>query len=536
MQPDRAERVAKIVERALDIDEKARASLIADLCGPDTGLREEVASLLAFQDKATDFIEKPAYQFAAEAIVDLDAGELKAGELIGDYEIVSLIGEGGMGEVYLAEDAKLGRKVAIKLLKFGLASAHILRRFQQEERILAGLTHPNIARLYGGAVTANGLPYFVMEYVDGPRLDDYCRDHQLSIPQQLELFRKICAAVSYAHQHLVIHRDIKPANIRMTTDGEPKLLDFGIAKLLDPEANVPDMTMTFAAVMTPQYASPEQAHGEAMTTASDVYSLGVVLYELLTGQKPYKIDSRTPGAVARAIAEQEPTKPSTAIAKRGDNSKVEIRNSKFLKGDLDNIVLKALRKEPERRYGSVGQFSDDIRRYLEGRPVIARKDTLGYRTSKFVRRNKITVAAAALVLLAIISALIVSLWEARNAARQRDLAQQEKLRGEQINDFLQSILAAASPEEKGKDATVLEVLQDATQRIDAEFAKQPDLKAQALLTIGSTYNSLGNIVEAEESTSGSIEPQPAALRRRQRHHFGKHDFVRYATAQQRRRN
>ena len=268
-----SERVADIVESALECDLSGRAQFFEQACHGDVDLRKEVESLLRFAEKATDFIEKPAYEIAAErtpkffaspdhfGIID-DSGERKAGEKLGEYKILSLIGEGGMGEVYLAEDTTLRRRVAIKLLKFGLGTTNIIRRFQQEERILAGLSHSNIAQLHGGAVTQAGLPYFVMEYVDGARLDDYCRDLQLSISQRLTLFRKICAAVSYAHQNLVIHRDIKPANIRVTSDGEPKLLDFGIAKLLDSEAPmVGEATMTFAAVMTPEYASPEQVRG-----------------------------------------------------------------------------------------------------------------------------------------------------------------------------------------------------------------------------------------------------------------------------------
>ena len=348
------------------------------------------------------------------------AGELTAGEQLGDYKIISLIGEGGMGEVYLADDTKLGRKVAIKLLKLGLGTASFVRHFHQEERILAGLAHPNIAQLYGGDVTSKGLPYFVMEYVQRARLDDYSRSKQLSIPERLSLFRKICSAVSFAHHRLVIHRDLKPANIRVTGEGEPKLLDFGIAKLLDPTTSEIEQTMTFAAVMTPDYASPEQVRGETMTTASDVYSLGVVLYELLTGQKPYKIDKRSPTAVARAVTDQEPTKPSTAVA-RSQTS--EARGQKILRGDLDNIVLKALRKEPERRYASVGEFSEDIRRHLEGRPVIARKDTLGYRTSKFVARNKIAVAATALIILSLIGGIATTGWQAHRANQQRARAE-----------------------------------------------------------------------------------------------------------------
>ena len=413
----RNERIADIVEQALEVEVGRRGPLLVELCGDDQELFVEVASLLHFQEKARNFIETPAVETVAELLADERTG-LQAGDTLDGYKIVSLLGEGGMGEVYLADDTSLGRKVAIKLLKYGLGTANLVRHFHQEEKILAGLTHPNIAQLYGGAVTANGLPYFVMEYVDGPRVDDYCRDKRLQISERLELFRKICSAVSYAHQRLVIHRDIKPANIRVTSEGEPKLLDFGIAKLVDPAASAIEQTMTFAAVMTPEYASPEQVRGENVTTASDVYSLGIVLYELLTGQKPYKIDNRTPGNVVRAITEQEPTKPSTAVAKGDGNIKIQIPNSKLLRGDLDNIVLMAIRKEPERRYVSVGQFAEDIRRHLEGRPVIARKDTVGYRTSKFVARNKIAVAAAALIVLTLIGGLITTAWQAHVANRR----------------------------------------------------------------------------------------------------------------------
>jgi serine/threonine protein kinase/DNA-binding SARP family transcriptional activator len=417
MQPERAERIAEIVERALEVEVGERGPLLVDLCGDDQELFVEVASLLHFQEKARDFIETPAVETAAELLADERTG-LRPGDSLNGYRIISLVGEGGMGEVYLAQDTKLERKVAIKLLKLGLGTANIIRHFHQEERILAGLTHPNIAQLYGGDVTRNGLPYFVMEYVEGARLDDYCRDQQLSIVDRLELFRKICSAVTYAHQHLVVHRDLKPANIRVTSEREPKLLDFGIAKLLDPATSAIEATMTLGAVMTPDYASPEQVRGENITTTSDVYSLGVILYELLTEQKPYKIDNRTPTAIGRAITDQEPTRPSAAAARHDGSSKSQTTNPKLLRGDLDNIVLRALRKEPDRRYGSVAQFSEDIRRYLEGRPVSARKGTFNYRASKFIKRNKVAVAAATLILLSLVAGILATTFEARRANRR----------------------------------------------------------------------------------------------------------------------
>ncbi|HEX8279772.1 MAG TPA: serine/threonine-protein kinase, partial [Chthoniobacterales bacterium] len=389
---NRAELVADLVEQALELEPAERINLLDAACADDDDLRAEVESLLKFQTPARAFIEAPAYEIAAESIV-ADDTELRVGEQVGDYKIVSLLGEGGMGEVYLAEDTALGRSVAIKLVKRTFGRANLLRQFRQEERILAGLNHPNIARLYGASVTEHDLPYFVMEYVEGERLDEYCRARQLSVRARLELFRKICAAVSYAHQRLVIHRDLKPGNIRVTPEGEPKLLDFGIAKLLGDESESAGQTITFAAVMTPEYASPEQVRGEQMTTASDVYSLGVVLYELLTGEKPYRPTSRRPDEIARAITETAPTRPSAAVK----HANGERRSEKSLRGDLDNIVLMAIRKEPERRYASVAQLSSDIQRHLDGLPVAARKDTWSYRTAKFVRRHKLAVAAAVLI-------------------------------------------------------------------------------------------------------------------------------------------
>lgn len=502
---ERAQRIAEIVEAALEREPAAWTAFLDESCGAETSLRSEVESLLRHQGEATDFIEAPAYQSNAEFLVE-EIGALKIGERFGEYRILSLLGEGGMGEVYLAEDATLGRKVALKLVKPGFGRANLLRHFRREERILASLTHPNVARLYGGAVTPDGVPYFVMEYVEGERLDSYCDAQQLTIRERLGLFRKICSAVSYAHQHLVIHRDLKPANIRVTAEGEPKLLDFGIARLLDDESVAgSEQTVTLTGAMTPDYASPEQLRGEAMTTASDVYSLGVILFELLTGQKPYRTKSRRIDEISRAIAEQEPTRPSTAIAKGAGNSKTKNPNPKLLRGDLDNIVLTAMRKEPARRYSSVGQFSDDIRRHLDGLPIIARKDTVGYRATKFIGRNRIAVSAAALVVAAVLAGLVVALWQAENARRQRDLAQRERLKAERISAFLQDILGAAAPEAKGIDVKVSDILGEASSRAKKELVNQPQVMADVLMTLGRTYISLGQYQPAEASLRAALE-------------------------------
>jgi tetratricopeptide (TPR) repeat protein len=394
MQPERAERIADLVERASELKDAERAAYLAQACGDESELRAEVEALLREEGFAANLMSTPAVEFGAELLRDeVAAGELNAGEMLDGYRIHSLLGEGGMGEVYLANDTHFGRQVAIKLIKQGFGTKEFIRRFRQEERILAALNHPNIARLYGGAVTQKGLPYFVMEYVEGIPLETYSAQHALGMRERLSLFRKVCAAVSYAHQNLVIHRDLKPANIRVTADGEPKLLDFGIARLLDPAtAETGNHTVTTTHAMTPSYASPEQRRGDRMTTASDVYSLGVVLYELLAGKRP-------------------------GVRKDGE------ADLQKLDADLDNIVFKALRLEPERRYSSVGQFSEDIRRYLEGLPVIARKDTFTYRTSKFVGRHKVGLALTSSVALLLISATVVATWEAHRANQERILAE-----------------------------------------------------------------------------------------------------------------
>jgi tetratricopeptide (TPR) repeat protein/tRNA A-37 threonylcarbamoyl transferase component Bud32 len=394
----------------------------------DDELRREVESLLQAHDQAGAFIDEPDRFFSSDSLGE-NGASFSPGEIIDRYRVIREIGRGGMGAVFLAEraDDQYQKQVAIKLIKRGMDTESVLRHFRNERQILAGFDHPNIARLFDGGTTESGLPYFVMEYVEGLPIDDYCNVHALSVVERLKLFREVCAAVSYAHRHLVIHRDIKRSNILITAEGAPKLLDFGIAKILQP-GDEPLATMTGMRLMTPEYASPEQARGQPVTTASDVYSLGVVLYELLSGRAPYKFPSQSPHEMARVITETEPKKPSTGIARSDGSSKSQIPNPKLLRGDLDNIVLMALRKEPERRYQSVEQFSEDIRRHLESRPVHARKDTFGYRSAKFMGRNKAALAAAALVLLILIGGIIAT-------SRQAHIATREKARAERrFND------------------------------------------------------------------------------------------------------
>jgi len=437
MTSERWKQIEAVFEQVLALPEAARADFFKRTCDGDEELRREVDSLLDSHARAGSFIDQRSQFFSGE-MLDEPGAAVEAGQLIGPYRVIREIGRGGMGAVYLAEraDEQYKKQVAIKLIKRGMDTDSVLRHFRNERQILASFDHPNIARLYDGGTTETGLPYFVMEYVEGLFINAYCEEHDLSVTERLKLFREVCAAVSYAHGHLVIHRDIKRSNILITAEGVPKLLDFGIAKILqEGDGAEPLATMTGLRLMTPEYASPEQVRGEPITTASDVYSLGVVLYELLTGQSPYRATSQSPNDVARAITDSEPLRPSTAVGSNRDQqlgpevsntrriSVSAIRNQKLLRGDLDNIVLMALRKEPRRRYQSVEQFSEDIRRHLEARPILARKDTVGYRTAKFVRRNSVATAAALLLLLSLLGGIIATTWQAQIAKAEKGRAE-----------------------------------------------------------------------------------------------------------------
>jgi serine/threonine protein kinase len=431
------QRVKDLVSDALERPESERAAFIAD-SGEDTTVRREAESMLA---ESVDRLEMCADDLQRVT----DSGALPAGRRIGAYAIIRELGRGGMGTVYLAEraDGAFQKQVAIKILKRGTDTNEVLRRFRAERQILARLHHSNIAALLDGGETEEGLPYFVMEYVDGKPITRYAHEHQLSVTDRLKLFRVVCSAIGFAHQNLVIHRDLKPSNVLVTNTGDLKLLDFGIAKLV--QESEPDVTLTVYRMMTPEYASPEQVKGESVTTVSDVYSLGVLLYELLTGERPYKLKTRAQDEINRAIREQQPDRPSTALARLGSGkAQSAVRNSKLLRGDLDNIVLKALRKEPERRYASVDQLSADIRRHLEGLPVRARKITVAYRASKFVQRYKFSVAAVLLLALALLVGSVATAWEAHVAwletkRAQRRFADLRKIANSLMFEFHDSI-------------------------------------------------------------------------------------------------
>jgi eukaryotic-like serine/threonine-protein kinase len=423
MTPEEWQRIRPILESALELDPSTRSKFLDGAC-PDASLRREVQSLIAVHERAGTNALEPgsALSLPAEEQVQF---RLPPGKRIGAYEIVEEIAVGGMGAVYRAirADGQYQQQVALKIVRSELGAESTAARFRNERQILASLDHHNIAKILDGGTTTDGLPYFVMEFIDGLPITDYCEQKKLTIDERLKIFRTVCSAVHYAHQHLVIHRDIKPRNILMTSDGVPKLLDFGIAKILDPSVVPGSAAVTLAGlwVMTPEYASPEQLRGEPITTASDVYSLGLVFYEILTGTRAYRFDGQMPHEVARIILETDPENPSTAV-RGGDrplagglHGASPEKLSKVLQGDLDNIVLKAIRKEPGQRYSSADQLSEDIRRHLEGLPVFARKSTFAYRCRKYVLRHRIGVTAAALILVSLVAGITLTLREARIA-------------------------------------------------------------------------------------------------------------------------
>jgi eukaryotic-like serine/threonine-protein kinase len=454
-------KIKEVFYQTLDLPEAEREDFLAQ---QNNSVRTEIRELIKANEQAEKFIAEPA-------VVEFGLnGKSLIGRKIANYTLLEIIGTGGMGTVFLAEKEGLEKKFAVKLIKRGMDTDEVLRRFKLEKQILARLEHPNIAPLLDGGMTDDGLPFLVMEYVEGVSIARFCDERELEIKERLKLFREVCSAVSYAHQNLIIHRDLKPSNILVTKDGTPKLLDFGIAKLLNPDGFEDTATTMQARMFTPEYASPEQLNGEPITTASDVYSLGVVLYELLSGQRPFQSNSRNYQEIVRQILTNEPVRPSVISNSRfqipdsradgetspnkgqktndeKQNSKFKIQNSKFLKGDLDNIILKALRKEPARRYNSVPEFSEDIRRHLAGLPVTATADTRVYRFSKFVQRHKSGVLVGALVSVLILSISAIAVRQSivatranrKSEERLKDIREVAKSLMTETNDSLQKI-------------------------------------------------------------------------------------------------
>jgi tetratricopeptide (TPR) repeat protein/tRNA A-37 threonylcarbamoyl transferase component Bud32 len=478
--------VAQLFERALAVDPGERAAVL-DGCG-DPAVRREVESLLAADEQAGGFLELPQPGAADPA----DAR-------IGPYRLVRALGEGEVSTVHLAvrDDDAYHQRVAIKLIRPGMDSRQILQRFRQERQILASLSHPNIARLLDGGSTPAGQPYFVMEYVDGEPLDVHCEQRQLPVVRRLELFVRVCQAVHFAHRNLVVHRDLKPSNILVDADGTPKLLDFGIAKLVGPEPGLgpglepglePDVgragvavepTATVARLMTPHYASPEQIQGRPVSTASDVYSLGIILYKLLTGRRPYELASLALSDIERVVREAAPPPPSEIARGR-------------LPRDLDNIVGMAMRKEPERRYASAQELADDVRRCLEHRPVVARRDTLGYRVGSFVRRNLGAVAAAAVIGLSVLGGAIATTWQWREAVAERTRAEAQRMTAEQTLDFVVELFKPPASRIPAHQVTAQQLLDGGAARLHSPSQQPAAIRAALKHTLGVVYRNLGD--------------------------------------------
>jgi serine/threonine-protein kinase len=463
--------VKSVLDGALEKGPGERTAFVAAACGEDSELRAEVESLLEFEEGSAGFIEEPLFGRFSGGLEGLAEGQR-----IGPYRVVREIGRGGMGAVYLAvrADEEFDQRVALKLVGTGSA-AEIVRRFRAERQILAHLDHPNIAKLLDGGTAEDGRPYFVMEYVEGRPIDEVAG--ALPLRERLALFREVCAAVHFAHQNLVVHRDLKPANVLVTAEGVPKLLDFGIAKLLDPRQTDPGLSELGLRPMTLKFASPEQVGGMPVTTASDVYALGGLLHVLLTGRSPYSVAADDRQALERAITQGETVRPSQAVERRED--------ARRLAGDLDTIVLRAMDLKPDRRYASAEQLAADVQRYLDGLPVLARKDTAGYRLGKFVRRHKAGVAAAAAVLLLILGFSVTVTLLLRRAERERD-------RANAFSRFLADLFEKAGPSQsRGEPITAREVLDRGQRQIAKELKAAPESRASLMETMGRVYRSLG---------------------------------------------
>lgn len=510
-------RLQELFSRALDLPGDQRESFIKQECSDDAALAQEVLELIAC-DIGTS--TGPLTNAMGSAIDDTTRQRRGAlvGKKIGPYRVTAVLGHGGTGTVYLAEraDEQYSGKVAIKIVDGAAVHPELGMRFRAERQILANLNHVNIARLIDAGETDDARPYLVMEYVEGNTADVYCDQQRLSINERLELFLQVCAAVQYAHQNLVVHRDLKPANVLVTRAGVPKLLDFGIAKLLDSGNAAAALALTRMndRLLTPEYAAPEQILGQSVTTASDVYALGAVMYELLTGMRPFVVPaSTTQLELERLVCINDPLRPSATIKRAMEDSDVEQhrkvdeiaaardlsaeRLGRRLTGDLDAICMRALRKEPQHRYGSVEQFADDIRRYLADEPVAARQGTWFYYSQRFVRRHTFAVSAAAVFVVFIIAFAIIMALQAQRIAAERDRATQEGARAETVSNFMLDVFGAADPfVSQGREITARELLDQAAQRINGDLARQPEVKARLLETIGQAYYRQGQFARA----------------------------------------
>ncbi len=523
---ERWQQIKPILEQAADKPEEEIPGWLEEACAGDSELQREVESFLAYEDDLTTFIaDSPVRRLIEER----DEATADLGSRIGPYRIRQLLGRGGMGNVYLAErEEGFEQRVALKLVQSGFETRETMRRFHRERQILARLEHPNISRLLDGGATGDGRPYFAMELVAGTPIDRYCAEQRLRVRQRLELLLPVCDALQFAHRNLVIHRDLKPSNILVTADGVPKLLDFGIAKLLERpfegdggEVLAPESDGSFGAAtelgqqpMTPHYASPEQLRGDPISTASDVYALGVLLYVLLTGRLPCGLDRLDRPQAMRAVLEEEPLPPSKAVRGTGTAGRGDERQQtatvagergvgpaalhRRLAGDLDAIAGKALAKEPAARYASVEQLAADLRHHLDSRPVTARDPTLAYRAGRYARRHRWGLATGLAVLALIVGFTAVLAHQLDRTERQRD-------RAERVSTFLVQLFRAAEPDRAGAEPSVRELVDIGRQRLETELADEPEQRAALLDTLGQVYFRLGHFEASRESLMTAVE-------------------------------
>lgn len=514
----------ELTDWLLDYPEQEWDHLIEEWCGEDDALKQEVYTLAKSNRNARDFVEE-----LQKRIYTLTKSSLMSGkydpEQIGGYKVVRKLGSGGSAVVYLVE--KEGKRFALKLLK-GVMEESSRHRFESEQKILATLNHPNIARFIEGGFTNEDIPYVIMEFVDGETIDSWCDRNRLGIDDRIGLFQTVCQALHVAHQNLVVHRDIKPEHILITPDGELKLIDFGIAKLLEPADSmaIRFKTHTGVRLMTPDYASPEQICGRPITTASDIYSLGVVLYQLLTGRRPYELGSTSLLEIERIACKTEPFKPSDAAAGAklpavsGTNAKLPVykpeetarlRNLdkeqfvKKLSGDLDRIVLKTLRKEPEQRYASVLALSDDLEKYMRGEPILARAPTIRYRARKFVLRHRFTVSAALIVILTLVTGLVSTLWQAQQARQNAYQAEIEAQRARLVTDFLINLFESGDPGiNQGEEITLNQLLEKGVEQA-LETGLEPSLQLNLLTVLGRVYSGMGMYGTSSEILESALD-------------------------------
>ncbi len=506
--PERWREIKGILEVALETSPEERGALVEDLPAVGEPTKEYLKALLEVEEDAAKFLEEPAFSLEPNA-----TNGIHAGARIGHYEIIRLLDRGGMGLVFLASRADdFAKRVALKVIKRGMDTEEIVRRFQNERQILASLDHPNIARLLDGGTTDDNLPYFAMEYVKGEPIDEFCDSRDVSVNKKLKIFLKVCSSVQALHRNLIVHRDIKPANIIVTPEGEPKLLDFGIAKLLESDQSLALPSALDRNLMTPLYASPEQIRRELITTATDIYSLGILFYQVLAGCHPYRVNRGSNAEMARAICEIDAHRPSSIVRMRrlGENPSVfHAREAKALQqkltGDLDAIALKAVRKEPCDRYRSVEQFADDIARHMNGRPVIARPGTFSYIAGKYIGRNRSMVALVAFV-------FVLILFFAATIALQLERTKGALNQAEAVTKFLERLFEIPDPDHaKGADITAREILEVGTEQINQYKESDPRLYARLAATIGQVYFNLGLYEKARPLFETCLDILPGLL-------------------------